>query len=323
MDNFSRKENRRYFYNSYERIKILDSHLENSCLFEPLREANQGHSPPAKKLAHEVGEKLNKLITNLDKAMCVKVPEQTLDGRLEQASRWLQNPKKPDNGLGALASRAIIGQARKVAFACPDEELMTKLVKDTNLAEQLIPKVLETEDQDTADQLNDLLHGLKSGIEDALVTCIADRFADTQTALKKLKAAAGSDLNTANREINFKTAEKNFLEQAKSLTNLARQAAECASRNNPKMAENIRATANKVDVLTDQVIGSAKVVFADPTANAAKEHFDNTCEEWTNLMNDLTTFVDDTQDAYAFVCAVEKGLIKDHKTCESAIDIVD
>lgn len=174
-----------------------------------------------------------------------------------------------------------------------------------------------SEADENAKDLDTKLNALKSSIEDALTASIADKFNDISTALKKYKAAAKTDVNSPNRHAKFNQCEKEFLDKARDLSDLARQAGEITTNSN--LAEKIRSAAGKLDVLSDQVVGAGKVVFADPLNKPAVEHFDHTCEEWLRQAEDLTGLVDDTTDAYAFVCAVEKEIKKDHEICLKAI----
>lgn len=62
------------------------------------------------------------------------------------------------------------------------------------------------------------------------------------------------------------------------------------------------------------------MVYADPSNNAANEHFENTCDEWCHQVLDLTALVDDITDAYAFVCRVQKGILDDYEKAIQAMN---
>ena len=307
-------------------MRLCENIEENMSSLEPLRNANQGNTPIAKNLSFGTGELLGKLINTIDNALSAKIPAKTLDGRLEQTKKWLGDPSKDDDKLGVKAARAIIGQARKVAVLCPDQELSAILGANATEAENLMNKVIENLNrgdenaaQEAADKMDAKLDELKANLEDALTASIAEKFADTGSALKKLKDAAKKPKGTPRRDENYNICEDDFIEKAKELSSLARAAAEASTRSNNQQQEAIRSAANKLDLLTDQVSGAARVVYADPDNSAATEHFENTCDEWTHQVEDLTALVDDTTDAYAFVCRLEQCILKDHNKCENAM----
>lgn len=237
--------------------KIGTEIQKNMDTLDPLRDVGQGRNDLCKNLSHNTGDLLNKLVNSIDQALSVQVPATELDGRIEQTKKWLGDTPIPheDDRLGVKAARALIGQARKVAASCPDQELSNNLSDLATSAEGLMRGVIDNlnkNDEATAkvyaEKMDGQLDDLKAVLEDALTASIADKFSDTTAALKKLKAAAKSPKHTPDRDDKFRKAEEDFLEQAKELTNIARQA-ETSSRCKPHQQEAIRSAANKLDLL--------------------------------------------------------------------------
>ena len=71
---------------------------------------------------------------------------------LIQAKRWLENPTAQDNGIGALSTRGLISEARKISSSIQDKKLQEALLKNAKECEIL------------CDQLEDLV---KRGLGDS------------------------------------------------------------------------------------------------------------------------------------------------------------
>lgn len=90
-----------------------------------LRQDGKGGTPQAESLARSVKEKLADLqqacvnaVVQVDKAGVLQTAH-TVQGRLEQARRWLIAPGNDDKGLGKRAIALIVEEGKKVAEGLP------------------------------------------------------------------------------------------------------------------------------------------------------------------------------------------------------------
>merc|ERR1719309_817532 len=86
-----------------------------------LRQDGKGASPQAQSLASGIQAKLRELdslvgnaVSNIEKSG-IQQPAHTVSGRIEQATRWLNNPHMDDKGLGQRAISLIVEEGRTVS----------------------------------------------------------------------------------------------------------------------------------------------------------------------------------------------------------------
>ncbi|KRT81382.1 hypothetical protein AMK59_5377, partial [Oryctes borbonicus] len=117
-----------------ERCLPQDAHNMNKMCSElttmtdalcELRQDGKGTSPQAEALARGIKDKLGELqqgvlnaVVAVDKAGLQQTAH-TVQGRLEQARKWLTNPGHDDKGLGQRAIALVVEEGRKVADGLP------------------------------------------------------------------------------------------------------------------------------------------------------------------------------------------------------------
>ena len=302
-----------------------------------LRSQNKGTSPQAQTMARSIGVQLKNLVQLIEQAirdmerdgLQITVPRQTLEGRLEQALRWLLNPGLYDRGLGMQAIKAIIEEARRIATNCPPA-MASDLRRGAAEVEQLARQLEDLVNRGLGDspaaltlarQLGLKLKDLKKLIDKALVDRVVNDFLDIHSPLKQFREAVLAPIGTPNREGNFGDKSiklKDFNDNA------VRTARDVASGSAPKrVANNLLNSAQTVESLCPQLINAGRIRLNHPDNRNADEHFNNLHNQYADCLQRLRNLIDEAIDTNDFIQALEDAIRKHTALCENAINTGD
>ncbi|GAA6067883.1 vinculin b, partial [Tachysurus ichikawai] len=108
-----------------------------------LRKAGKGDTPEARALAKQIATALQNLQSKTNRAVANTRPAKAavhLEGKMEQAQRWIDNPTVEDGGVGQAAIRGLVAEGRRLANVLPGSqraELMGKCEQVEHLMGQL------------------------------------------------------------------------------------------------------------------------------------------------------------------------------------------
>ncbi|XP_070200658.1 vinculin-like isoform X5 [Littorina saxatilis] len=302
-----------------------------------LRQQGKGSSPQAMSLAREIQAKLRELQNQTSSAIGntersgIRKPAPTVDGKVEQARQWLANPGLDDKGLGEAATRLVVDEGRRVANCCtgPQRQELLRLCDETEILTNQLGDLCRRGQGNTpqakaiARNLSEKLASLKTKIQDALVSQVAEDFIDISTPLKHLSEAAVVPMGTPGREGNFEDKARNFQAHAQRLADTANSVATAGGCRNKQTVEAIFKNSSQVKDLTPQIVNAARVLFANPNNQAAIEHFELLKKQWTDNMERLRGLVDEAVDTAALIRAEEEGILRDTQKIEDGIRTVD
>lgn len=302
-----------------------------------LRQQGKGSSPQAMSLAREIQSKLRELQNQTATAISstersgIRKPAPTVEGKVEQARQWLANPVLDDKGLGESATRLVVEEGRRVASCCtgPQRQELLRLCDETEIATNQLADLCRRGQGDSeqakaiARKLSENLACLKSKIQDALVSQVAEDFIDISTPLKHLSEAAEVPVGTPGREANFEDKARNFQAHAQRLADTANSVATAGGCRNKQTVEAIFKNSNQVKDLTPQIVNAARVLFTNPNNPAAQEHFELLKKQWTDNMERLRGLVDEAVDTAALIRAEEEGILHETKRIEDGIRMGD
>lgn len=297
-----------------------------------LRSQNKGTSPQAQSMARSISGQLKNLVQLIEQAIRdmerdgLQIPRQTLEGRLEQALRWLANPGFNDRGLGSAAIRAIIEEARRLAASCPPataSDLRRAAAEVESLARQLEDLVNRGLGNSPAAlalarQLGQKLKDLKRLIDRALIDRVVNDFLDIHTPLKQFTEAVLAPVGTPNREGNFVDKANNLKNFSNAAVRTARDVAS-GSAPNKRIAENLNNAAANVESLCPQLINAGRIRLDHPDNRNADEHFNNLRNQYADGLQRMRNLVDEAIDANDFIQALEDAIRRHTAQCENAI----
>ncbi|XP_066153988.1 vinculin isoform X11 [Euwallacea fornicatus] len=298
-----------------------------------LRQDGKGASPQAESLARGIRGKLgdlqqavNTAIVNVDKAGLQQTAH-TVQGRLEQARKWLSNPGHDDKGLGRRAINAIVEEGRKVAEGLPGvqkAEILQLCDEVDGLTRQLADLCAQgkgntPQAQEIARKLSQKLHELKEKIQQAVTNRVVEDFIDIVTPLKQFTEAVLAPEGTPNREQNFSDKASNLQNFSNRAVKTARMVAAGGSGGNKKLAEALSSIANQVESLTPQLISAGSIRMNYPTSKAADEHFENLRQQYADTVTKMRNLCDEATDSADFIKASEEQMKKHTFLCEEAI----
>lgn len=298
-----------------------------------LRQDGKGTTPQAEALAKEIREKLGNLEQTIGNAVSVvnkaglQQTAHTVQGRLEQACRWLQNPNIDDKGLGQRAVALIIDEGKKVAEGCPGHQkaeilqLCDEVEGLSNQFSKLCAAGLgnSPEAQEIARKLNQKLHELKQRIQNALVNRVVEDFMDVSTPLKQFTEAVNVPEGTPGREQNFNQKSNNLQAFSDRASKTSRMVAAGGSGGNKKIAEVLLSSASQIDSLTPQLISAGRIKMTYPTSVAAEEHLNNLKQQYADTVLRMRTLCDQATDPADFIKTSEEQMQKYTFLCEDAI----
>ncbi|XP_025087818.1 vinculin-like isoform X9 [Pomacea canaliculata] len=326
--------------NRQERDTILKnvSDIESMAnALSELRQQGKGSSPQALSLAREIQNKLRELqkqtansITSTERSG-IRKPAPTVDGKVEQARQWLANPGLDDKGLGEAATRLVVEEGRRVANCCtgPQRQELLRLCDETEILTNQLADLCRRgqgngpQAKAIARNLSEKLAALKTKIQDALVSQVAEDFIDISTPLKQLSEAAIIPVGTPGREANFEEKARKFQAHAQRLADTANSVATAGGCPNKQTVEAIFKNSAQVKDLTPQIVNAARVLFTNPNNQAAVEHFELLKKQWTENMERLRSLVDEAVDTGALIRAEEEGILRDTERIEDGIRNID
>uniref|UniRef100_A0A8C2YBA1 Vinculin n=1 Tax=Coturnix japonica TaxID=93934 RepID=A0A8C2YBA1_COTJA len=294
-----------------ERDDILRSLGEISALtakLSDLRRHGKGDSPEARALAKPVKAAVH------------------LEGKIEQAQRWIDNPTVDDRGVGQAAIRGLVAEGRRLANVMMGpyrQDLLAKCDRVDQLAAQLADLAARGEGDSPqaraiAAQLQDSLKDLKARMQEAMTQEVSDIFSDTTTPIKLLAVAATAPSDTPNREEVFEERAANFENHAARLGATAEKAAAVGTANKTTV-EGIQATVKSARELTPQVVSAARILLRNPGNQAAYEHFETMKNQWIDNVEKMTGLVDEAIDTKSLLDASEEAIKKDLDKCKVAM----
>ncbi|KAK9886524.1 hypothetical protein WA026_016801, partial [Henosepilachna vigintioctopunctata] len=298
-----------------------------------LRQDGKGNSPQAESLARGIREKLANLqqavlhaVIAVDKTGLQQTAH-TVQGRLEQARKWLSNPGQDDKGLGQRAIALIAEEGRKVADGLPGvqkAEILQLCDEVDVISRQLADLCTQgrgstPQAHDLARRLSQKLHELKEKINQAVVNRVVEDFIDIVTPLKQFTEAVLVPEGTPNRDQNFSDKAANLQQFSTRAVKTAKMVAAGGSSGNKKLAEALQSAANQVDSLTPQLISAGSIRMNYPTSKAADEHFENLRNQHSDTLTKVRNLCDEATDSADFIKASEEQMRKHTFLCEEAI----
>ncbi|XP_068182671.1 vinculin-like isoform X2 [Antennarius striatus] len=294
-----------------------------------LRKQGKGDSPEARALAKQIGAALLTLQSKTNRAVANMRPSKpavTLEGKMEQALRWVNNPGVDDRGIGQAAIRGMVGEGRRLAGGllgpyrqdmigrCDRTEALTaSLAEMAGRGEAEAPHA-----RATAAQLQDSLKDLRQHMQGVMTQEVSDVFSDTTTPIKLLAVAATAPPDAPNREEVFEERAGNFEAHASRLGATAEKAAAVGTANKSTV-EGIHAAVKHARDLTPQVTSAARILLKNPGNKAAYEHFDTMKNQWIDNVEKLTSLVDEAIDTRSLLDASEEAIKKDIDKCRVAM----
>ncbi|XP_017552033.1 vinculin a isoform X3 [Pygocentrus nattereri] len=315
-----------------ERDDILRSIAEIAGLtakLVELRRQGKGDTPEARSLAKQIGTALQNLQAKTNRAVANMRPAKaavTLEGKMEQAMRWINNPSVDDHGVGQAAIRGLIAEGRRLANSLPGpyrQELLAKCERAEQLMLQLADLAARGEGESpqaraVAAQLLDTLKDLKARMQEAMTQEVSDVFSDTTTPIKLLAVAATAPLDAPNRVEVFEERASNFENHANRLGATAEKAAAVGTANKSTV-EGIQAAVKSSRELTPQVTSAARILLKNPGNQAAYEHFETMKNQWIDNIEKMTGLVDEAIDTKSLLDASEEAIKKDIDKCRVAM----
>ncbi|TRY99566.1 hypothetical protein DNTS_032879 [Danionella cerebrum] len=294
-----------------------------------LRKMGKGDTPEARALAKQIGTALQNLQAKTNRAVANMRPVKaavTLEGKMEQALRWINNPGVDDHGVGQAAIRGLIAEGRRLANSLPGphrQELLAKCERVEQLMMQLADLASRGEGESpqaraVATHLLESIKDLKAKMQEAMTQEVSDVFSDTTTPIKLLAVAATSPLDAPNREEVFEERASNFENHANRLGATAEKAAAVGTANK-NTAEGIQAAVKSARGLTPQVTSAARILLKNPGNQAAYEHFDTMKNQWIDNIEKMTSLVDEAIDTKSLLDASEEAIKKDIDKCRVAM----
>ncbi|XP_029465426.1 vinculin isoform X3 [Rhinatrema bivittatum] len=315
-----------------ERDDILRSLGEIAALtakLSDLRRQGKGDSPEARALAKQLATSLQNLQTKTNRAVANSRPVKAavnLEGKIEQAQRWIDNPTVDDRGVGQAAVRGLVAEGRRLANVMMGpyrQDMLAKCDRVEQLAAQLADMAARGEGDTpqarvVAAQLQESLKDLKAKMQEAMTQEVSDVFSDTTTPIKLLAVAATSPPDAPNREEVFNERAANFENHAARLGATAEKAAAVGTANKTTV-EGIQAAVKTSRDLTPQVVSAARILLRNPGNQAAYEHFETMKNQWIDNVEKMTGLVDEAIDTKSLLDASEEAIKKDIDKCKVAM----
>ncbi|RMC11649.1 hypothetical protein DUI87_11771 [Hirundo rustica rustica] len=272
-----------------ERDDILRSLGEISALtakLSDLRRHGKGDSPEARALAKQIATSLQNLQSKTNRAVANTRPVKAavhLEGKIEQAQRWIDNPTVADRGVGQAAIRGLVAEGRRLANVMMGpyrQDLLAKCDRVEQLSAQLAELAARGEGESPQ------ARAVAAQLQDSLKV-FDERAANFENHAAKLGA----------------TAEK----------------AAAVGTANKTTVEGIQATVKSARELTPQVVSAARILLRNPGNQAAYEHFETMKNQWIDNVEKMTGLVDEAIDTKSLLDASEEAIKKDLDKCKVAM----
>uniref|UniRef100_A0A8C1SAH6 Vinculin n=1 Tax=Cyprinus carpio TaxID=7962 RepID=A0A8C1SAH6_CYPCA len=294
-----------------------------------LRKMGKGDTPEARALAKQIGTALQNLQAKTNRAVANMRPAKaavTLEGKMEQALHWINNPGVDDHGVGQAAIRGLIAEGRRLANSLPGpyrQDLLAKCERVEQLMMQLADLAARGEGESpqaraVAAHLLEAIKDLKAKMQEAMTQEVSDVFSDTTTPVKLLAVAATAPLEAPNRDEVFEERASNFENHASRLGATAEKAAAVGTANKSTV-EGIQAAVKSARDLTPQVTSAARILLKNPGNQAAYEHFETMKNQWIDNIEKMTSLVDEAIDTKSLLDASEEAIKKDIDKCRVAM----
>ncbi|CAL8360029.1 unnamed protein product [Boreogadus saida] len=294
-----------------------------------LRRQGKGDSPEARALAKQIGAALLNLQSKTNRAVANMRPAKpavTLEGKMEQALRWVGNPGVDDRGVGQAAIRGMVGEGKRLAGGLVGpyrQDLVGRCDRTEALMASLADMAARGEAEApharaTAAQLQEGLKDLRGRMQQVMTQEVSDVFSDTTTPIKLLAVAATAPADTPNRVEVFDERSGNFEAHSGRLGATAEKAAAVGSANKGTV-EGIHAAVKHSRDLTPQVTSAARILLKNPGSQPAYEHFDTMKNQWVDNVEKLTGLVDEAIDTKSLLDASEEAIKKDIDKCRVAM----
>uniref|UniRef100_A0A672NN04 Vinculin n=1 Tax=Sinocyclocheilus grahami TaxID=75366 RepID=A0A672NN04_SINGR len=297
--------------NPKERDDILRSISEVAGLtarLVELRKMGKGDTPEARALAKQIGTALQNLQAKTNRAVANMRPAKaavTLDGKMEQALHWINNPGVDDHGVAnATLCWKIFALHNFFSLFCFHQKLFF-LFLTVNLND-LIISYFPFKD-------------LKAKMQEAMTQEVSDVFSDTTTPIKLLAVAATAPLEAPNREEVFEERASNFENHASRLGATAEKAAAVGTANKSTVEGIQAAVKSSRDLTPQQVTSAARILLKNPGNQAAYEHFETMKNQWIDNIEKMTSLVDEAIDTKSLLNASENAIKKDIDKCRVAM----
>uniref|UniRef100_A0A8C5L0A9 Vinculin n=1 Tax=Jaculus jaculus TaxID=51337 RepID=A0A8C5L0A9_JACJA len=303
--------------------------LSNILRLSSIRRVGKGDSPEARALAKQVATALQNLQSKTNKAVANSRPAKAavhLEGKIEQAQRWIDNPTVDDRGVGQAAIRGLVAEGHRLANVMMGpyrQDLLAKCDRVDQLTAQLADLAARGEGESPqaralASQLQDSLKDLKAQMQEAMTQEVSDVFSDTTTPIKLLAVAATAPPDAPNREEVFDERAANFENHSGRLGATAEKAAAVGTANKSTV-EGIQASVKTARELTPQVVSAARILLRNPGNQAAYEHFETMKNQWIDNVEKMTGLVDEAIDTKSLLDASEEAIKKDLDKCKVAM----
>ncbi|XP_025834291.1 vinculin isoform X2 [Agrilus planipennis] len=298
-----------------------------------LRQDGKGATPQAESLARSIRDKLGQLqqavlnaVVAVDKTGLQQAAH-TVQGRLEQARKWLSNPAHDDKGLGQRAIALIVDEGKKVAEGLPGiqkAEILQLCDEVESLSNQLANLCAQgrgdtPQAHEIARKLSQKLNELKERISATVTNRVVEDFIDIVTPLKQFTDAVLAPEGTPNRDQNFSDKAAALQQFSNRAVKTAKMVAAGGSGGNKKLAEALQNVANQVESLTPQLVSAGSIRLNYPTSKAADEHFENLRQQYADTLHKVRDLCDEATNSGDFIKASEEQMKKHTFLCEEAI----
>ncbi|CAF0725168.1 unnamed protein product [Rotaria sordida] len=301
-----------------------------------LRAQSKGDTNEATSLSRNISQQLDDLYRSLEYAINIlrytsdyQRPATTVNGKVDQAERWLLQPDLDQFGFGEFAIRSLIKIGRQLVSICELSyrrdllecclNIENLLLKYKDLLRRRLP-INGPECVMISRSLTSHIHQLQCRLQEAIIYQISDDFMDITSTIRTLREVAFHSSDEPNRQELFQAVIQDFINHSSTLTQTARLAANGTSCRSKSTIETINVTASQINDLTPQVIYAARIVFGDPTSSSTtQEHFDLLRDQWITQMEYLRCQVDEAIPSDEFVKACEEAIIHDTQQTEKAI----
>ncbi|CAF1409619.1 unnamed protein product [Adineta steineri] len=301
-----------------------------------LRAQSKGDTSEATSLSRNISQQLDTLYRSLERTIHLlkytsdyQRPATTVNGKVDQAQRWLLQPDMDQFGFGEFAIRSLVRIARQLVTICELSyrrdliecclHIENLLLKYNDLLRRRLP-IHGPECVMISRSLSAHIYQLQYHLQEAIIYQVSDDFMDITSTIKTLRQAAFQSTNESNRQELFQTAIQEFINHSSTLTQTARLAANGTSCRSKSTIETINITASQINDLTPQVVYAARIVFGNPcNSSTTQEHFDLLRDQWLTQIEYLRHHVDEAIPSDEFIKACEEAIIHDTQQTEKAI----